>query len=69
MALAGLVLDHTPDLIDAIISGDVALSDAADQAAAIRDAHKFEQERERLRTHQLVEPAVNHGRHDPTNAP
>lgn len=30
MALAGLVLDHTPELVDAIISGDVALSDAAD---------------------------------------
>lgn len=55
MARAGLVLDHTPDLIDAIISGDIALRDAADQAAAIRDAHKFEQERERLRMQQLVE--------------
>ena len=31
MSMAGLVLDHTPDLVDAIISGDVALSAAYDQ--------------------------------------
>lgn len=55
MARAGLVIDHLPGLTDQIISGEVALSDAADRAAKKRDEIKEAAEKEELEAEQLAE--------------
>lgn len=38
MQLAGLVIDHRPDLVNRVIAGDITLNAAAEEAEAARDA-------------------------------
>jgi hypothetical protein len=46
MAEAGTILDHAPDLADAVVSGDLALDAAYRQAEQRRDAERQRLERE-----------------------
>lgn len=55
MRLAGLVIDQLPELADQVISGEVALSDAADRAAKKRDEIKDQAEKKKREAEQLAE--------------
>lgn len=55
MTRAGLVIDHLPELADQVISGEVALSDAADRAAKKRDEIKEQSEKKKREAEQLAE--------------
>lgn len=54
MRLAGIVIDHAPNLADQVIGGQITLNDAATQAETIRDEKALEAKQAEERTEQLT---------------
>lgn len=59
MRLAGLIIDHRPDLTDQVIAGDLTLNAAAEQAEAARDVAVRAEAAEKRRIAQLADLAEN----------